>query len=63
MKKEYKIEPLMNERYKVTLITTTFGERTSAYDSEHDMVEKESVFQGSLSDCDSYIRLTEKGYM
>jgi hypothetical protein len=69
MKKEYKVRLVMGEGYflpkvyEVICTTTIFGERTTAYDSDPDEVEEESVFQGGLSDCDSYIRLTEKGYM
>ena len=37
--------------------------RTSAYESEPNEVNEESVYKGSLSDCEAYIRLHEGGYM
>ena len=63
MKEEYKVRFYMDNTYEVWKITTTYGERTSAYDGEPNKVEEESVYQGSLSDCDAYIRLHEGGYM
>lgn len=34
-------------------------------DSAYEVVDEdfETMFQGSLSDCEAWIRLTEKGYM
>jgi len=63
MKREYKIEFLQDSIYEVIEIITTYGERISAYDSEHDTVQEQNVFQGRLADCEAYIRLKECGYM
>jgi len=63
MKEEYKVKPLTDNTYEVSKTTTIFGERTSAYDSDPNKVETKNVFKGSLSDCESYIRLHEGGYM
>jgi hypothetical protein len=63
MKEEYKVRFYINNTYEVFKITTKYGERTSAYDSEPDDIEEESVFQGYLADCEAYIRLHEGGYM
>jgi len=78
MKREYKVRFFQGNTYEVIEIVTTYGERTSAYDSEPDTtygertsaydsepdtVEENKVFQGGLADCEAYIRLQEGGYM
>ena len=63
MKREYKVRFFQGNTYEVIEIVTTYGERTSAYDSESDTVEENKVFQGGLADCEAYIRLQEGGYM
>jgi hypothetical protein len=63
MKREYKVRFFQGNTYEVVEIVTTYGERTSAYDSEPDTVEENKVFQGGLADCEAYIRLQEGGYM
>lgn len=63
MKREYKVRFFQDNTYEVIEIITTYGERTSAYDSEPDTVEENKVYQGGLVDCESYIRLHEGGYM
>jgi len=63
MKREYKVRFFQDNTYEVIEIVTTYGERTSAYDSEPNTVEENEVYQGSLSDCEAYIRLHEGGYM
>jgi hypothetical protein len=63
MKREYKVRFFQDNTYEVIEIVTTYGERTSAYDSELDTVEENKVYQGSLADCEAYIRLHEGGYM
>jgi hypothetical protein len=63
MKREYKVRFFQNNIYDVIEIITIHGERTSAYDSEPDIVEESKVYQGGLSDCEAYIRLHEGGYM
>jgi hypothetical protein len=63
MKREYKVRFFQGNTYEVIEIVTTYGERTSGYDSELDTVEENKVFQGGLADCEAYIRLQEGGYM
>lgn len=60
---KYRVEHMKDNTYEVVETTTEYGERLNAYESEENKVTKESVFQGTLSDCESYIRLKEKGYM
>jgi hypothetical protein len=61
MKREYKVRFFQGNTYEVIEIITTYGERTSAYDSEPDTVEENKVYQGELADCAAYIRLHEDG--
>jgi hypothetical protein len=49
----YKVKFYQNNNYEVLELIQ------GAYNEEH----WDSVFQGSLSDCEAYIRLHEKGYM
>ena len=63
MKREYKVRFFQGNTYEVIEIVTTYGERTSAYDSEPDTVEENKVFQGGLADCEAYIRLQEGWYI
>ena len=63
METKYKVHWIIDNEYIVEKTETTYGERLSAYSSEPDSVEVTRVFQGSLSDCESYIRLKEGGYM
>lgn len=63
MKREYKVRFFQDNTYEVIEIVTTYGERTSVYDSEPDTVEENKVYQGGLADCEAYIRLREGGYM
>ena len=63
MKVEYKVRNLMDSTYQVVMITTVSGYGISAYEFELDDISENVVFQGSISDCESYIRLMEGGYM
>lgn len=63
MKREYKVRFFQDNIYEVIEIVTTYGERTSAYDSKPDKVEENKVYQGGLVDCEAYIRLNEGGYI
>lgn len=63
MKREYKVRFFQDDTYEVLEIVTTYGRRTSGYDSDPNIVEENKVYQGRLSDCESYIRLREGGYM
>jgi hypothetical protein len=63
MNREYTVRFFQDNTYEVIEITTTYGKRTNAYDSEPDTVEENKVYQGGLSDCEAYIRLKESGHM
>jgi hypothetical protein len=49
---EYKVENLIDRTYQVVV-----------YVQRYDEVEREIKYQGSLADCEAWIRLTEGGYM
>ena len=56
----YKVEFFIDDIYKVMKYSTIidcYGEEEIDYETG------QSVFQGSLSDCESYIRLHYDGYM
>lgn len=60
---KYQVRFYQDNIYEVIEIITTYGERTSAYDSEPDKKEENVVFNGSISDCEAYIRLKSEGYL
>lgn len=60
---KYQVRFYQDNIYEVVEIITTYGERTSAYDSELDKIEENVVFNGNLSDCEAYIRLKSGGYL
>lgn len=63
MNREYKVRPTSRPRiYAVVEIITKYGERTSAYESELDVIKENYTYQGNLSDCYAYIKLCEGGY-
>lgn len=49
---EYKVELLQDNTYQVCVYIQVYEE-----------IERETKFQGSLADCEAWIRLTEGGYM
>lgn len=51
---KYKVRFYQNGNYEVLEVTTDITE-TIVYET--------SVFQGSLADCEAFIRLHENGYM
>jgi hypothetical protein len=55
MENTYKVRFFQDETYEVT-------EEVQS-DEYYGGYGEESVFQGSLSDCEAWIRLHEKGYM
>lgn len=68
MKIKYTVNQTVNlhvdyKWYKVIKTTTTEGERLDAYESAPDKTKVENVFEGTLPECDSFIRLTEGGYL
>lgn len=63
MKKEYNVIIVDNEVYAVIEKTITYGERTSAYDTEPDNIQEYIIYRGCLSDCYAFIKLKEGGYM
>jgi hypothetical protein len=48
-KTNYKVRLMMDNAYEVMIIYKDYSE--------------EKVYQGSLADCEAYIRLRENGYM
>ena len=63
MKKEYNVIRVDNEVYDVIEKTITYGERTSAYDTEPDNIRECVLYRGCLSDCYAFIKLKEGSYM
>jgi hypothetical protein len=65
MKTEYRVEKLLDKGdYRVFETKTTIEAIPDGFDFVDDYyIEEEAVFTGSLSDCESFIRLTEGGYM
>ncbi len=63
MKETYKVSHYKGKKYRVMKKITTYGSRTSAYDSEPDTETKECVYIGRLADCEAYIRLKESGQL
>lgn len=58
---KYKVELLSGSTYQVIELNVLIqGQSWDGYDDYHDDV---SVFQGSLADCEAYIRLKEAGYI
>ena len=49
--------------YSVLEIKTIYGERISAYESEPDKKIETKVFEGTICECDSFIRLVKNGYL
>lgn len=58
--KKYKIEFMKDYTYEVIEVTPEYY--SGEYGDSAPTTES-SVFQGSLSDCEAYIRLHEGGYM
>ena len=50
----YRVENLQDDTYQVLQSTREYS---------YEDFDVEVVFQGSLTDCDAYIRLHENGYM
>lgn len=48
MERKYKVRFFQNSTYEVIEIVTTYGERTSAYDSEPNTVQENKVYQGGV---------------
>lgn len=66
MRTLYRVEAICTinrTRYQVIQTIVIPGERLNAYESEVDTKTSKGVFIGSLSDCEAYINLKEKGYM
>ena len=61
MKRVYAVYQLNDTTFEVIRVTTIYGERISAYESEPSRKEQVSVFKGSLSDCYAYIKLCKDG--
>jgi hypothetical protein len=51
------------DTYIVSQTVTIFGNRISLDETEPDKIETTEVFRGTVSDCYSFIRLVELGYL
>lgn len=61
---KYEVRHYIDKIYKVYKITSGYIDaKEPIYINNPREISKENVFQGSLSDCDSYIRLKKGGYM
>ena len=54
--REYRVEWYEDERYRVLKI-----KNDDMLEEYHE--QEETVYSGSLADCEAWIRLTEQGYM
>lgn len=57
--RKYKVEPLMDTTYQVVEYSDCYVDENNRYAYENITV----MFQGSLTDCEAWIRLTEGGYL
>lgn len=60
--KKYKVK-IVGELFQVLLITTTFGDRISAYESEPDTTVETVVYVSTPANCYAYIKLKEENYL
>jgi len=58
----YRVSFYQDGEYEVMELISSTRSITSATPDGYDDTE-ESVFKGSLSDCEAYLRLKEQGYM
>lgn len=63
MEVQYKVELISDNKYKVIKVTTIYGERLNAYESEPNIIEEKIMLESNLSECESYIKLCEGGYI
>jgi len=60
MEEKYKVRHLQDSTYQVVIITTDIAKEEKF---EEDYQTEETVHQGSLADCEAYIKLKVGGYM
>ncbi len=61
---KYKVIPLINDQYQVILTTYSYTDSTKTNGSYLASSKDERVvYQGRLSDCEAFIRLSEGGYL
>jgi len=60
---KYRVDYHCNNEYSVIEIQYKDDKYTHPMDSGYEPPDELYVFQGSLSDCESYIRLHEGGYI
>jgi hypothetical protein len=63
---KYKVRHLINDTWEVIVITQHLINDTWEFiliTQQYTEIEEEKVYQGSLADCEAYIRLKEGGYM
>ena len=56
MENVIKVRHLQDDKYQVV-------ELVPIYDECHEYEDETTLYQGSLSDCEAFIRLRENGYM
>jgi len=59
----YKVRFMMDDSYEVVELTPNEKYDLDDFDSDELEFNEQSVYQGSLANCESYIRLQEGGYM
>ena len=59
MKDIYRVQFYKDKLYEVVLNKETIITDDTEYNYHHDVV----VFRGTLSDCDAWLRLNERGYI
>jgi len=59
----HKVKFLMDDNYEVVELTRNEKYDENDHNSDEPEFNEKSVYQGGLADCESYIRLTEGGYL
>ena len=59
----YKVRFMMDDSYEVVELTPNEKYDLDDFDSDELEFNEQSVYQGSLANCEAYIRLHEGGYM
>jgi hypothetical protein len=59
----YKVRFMMDDSYEVVELTPNEKYDLNDFDSDELEFNEQSVYQGSLANCEAYIRLHEGGYM
>jgi hypothetical protein len=60
---KYKVKFMMDDSYEVVELTPNEKYDLDDFNSDELEFNEQSVYQGSLANCEAYIRLHEGGYM